>query len=96
MRLSRCSPEARRSGRKHSQLDPLRCSSRSRSPRACQTRAMQESRGIKAVTWERVCVVLDPPLEVIARQAEVVIRRFLRTDAGCSTSGDFFYVGVSR
>ena len=94
-RLSRCSPEARRSGRRASERDRRYYSSRSRSPRVCVTRALQESHGIKAIKWDVYCDDMDPVPELLADKAVTLASIALREHRRlCSASPAFFYVGV--
>ena len=96
-RLSRCSPEARRSGRIASERDRRYYLSRSRSPRVCVTRALQESHGIKAIKWDVYCDDVDPVQELLADKADTLASIALREHRRlCSASPAFFYVGVSR
>ena len=96
-RLSRCSPEARRSGRIASERDRWCYSSRSRSPRVCVTRALQESHGIKAIKWDVYCDDMDPGAGEVADKAVTLASIALREHRRlCSASPAFLYVGVSR
>ena len=91
-RMSRLSPEARRSGRRVSGC--ARKSSRSRSPRACERRAMEDSYELEGVMWTNY-MMSNPPLNIVAREAEMLVQSYLMTDAGC-LGGTVCYVGVTR
>ena len=87
------SPEARRSGRKSSELSRKRCSSRSRSPGVCERLARSETSLLSGVTWDYHICTLNPDIELIAKHARAAIRSWTGlTDAGST----LFYVGVSR
>ena len=87
-RKLRCSPEARRSGRKESEILPAHLSSRSRSPHACQRIARDEASDIPGVSWEYYIDHIDPSMDVIASRAQAAIHAW--------SKGPRFYVGVSR
>ena len=88
MRRRQASPEARRSGRKSSELSRERCSSRSRSPRDCERIARRETRLLPEVNGDYHICMLDPDIELIVNQAKAAIH---------SCQGPtLFYVGVSR
>ena len=100
-RLQRCSPESRRSGRRRSEADPQRCSSRSRSPHVCERRASEETSDLWRIRWEfysgQHCGELDATLETfesVAANAETAIRNFRPEHS--RSEGPLFYVGVSR
>ena len=87
-RRQEASPEARRSGRKSSELSRERCSSRSRSPGVCERIARRETRLLPEVIWDYHICMLDPDIELIVNQAKAAIH---------SCQGPtLFYVGVSR
>ena len=67
------SPDARRSGRKSSGLSLERCSSRSRSPGACERIARRETRLLPEVIWDYHICMLDPDIELIVSQAKAAI-----------------------
>ena len=93
MRRRQASPEARRSGRKSSELSRERCSSRSRSPGVCERLARSETSLLSGVTWDYHICTLNPDIELIAKHARAAIRSWTGlTEAGST----LFYVGVSR
>ena len=92
-RRQEASPEARRSGRKSSELSRKRCSSRSRSPGVCERLARSETSLLSGVTWDYHICTLNPDIELIAKHARAAIRSWTGlTEAGST----LFYVGVSR
>ena len=92
-RRQEASPEARRSGRKSSELSRERCSSRSRSPGVCERLARSETSLLSGVTWDYHVGILNPDMELIANHARAAIRSWTGlTEAGST----LFYVGVSR
>ena len=92
-RRRQASPEARRSGRKSSELSRERCSSRSRSPGVCERLARSETSMLSGVTWRHHIGTLNPDPELIANHARAAIRSWTGlTEAGST----LFYVGVSR
>ena len=93
MRRRQASPEARRSGRKSSELSRERCSSRSRSPGVCERLARSETSMLSGVDWRHHIITLNPDPELIANHARAAIRSWTGlTEAGST----LFYVGVSR
>ena len=93
MRRRQASPEARRSGRKSSELSRERCSSRSRSPGVCERLARSETSLLSGVTWDYHVGILNADSELIANHARAAIRSWTGlTEAGST----LFYVGVSR
>ena len=83
MRRRQASPEARRSGRKSSELSRERCSSRSRSPGVCERLARSETSMLSGVTWRHYICTLNPDPELIANHARAAIRSWTGlTEAG--------------
>jgi len=63
----------------------------------CGIRARQESHGIEAIKWGVYRDEVDPPMSVVADNADTLVRIAQREHRHlCSAQPAFFYVGVSR